>query len=236
MLPALRLERLVLRGCVRLRTLPEGLVARHVDLGRCHRLEILPESLAAGATALDLSGCSSLTVLPERFGRLQWLNIAGCVRLTELPLGMRLRGSIEVAGSGLRGLPWSLRSARILWRGVPVTPDIAFAPESITAAEILGEANAALRQVMLERVGLERFVREADAAVIDRDRDAGGERRLLRIAVDGGEDIVCVQVTCPSTGKIYLLRVPPEMYSCQQAVAWTAGFRNPDSYRPYAET
>ena len=54
--------------------------------------------------------------------------------------------------------------------------------------------------------------------------------------LDPGEDIVCVQVKCPSTAKDYLLRVPPEMQTCQEAVAWTAGFRNPNSYRPLVET
>ncbi len=119
---------------------------------------------------------------------------------------------------------------------MPVPHDVAFSPETITVDEILTERNAALRQVLLERVGLERFVDKAGATVIDCDRDAGGERRLLRIPVSDGEDIVCVQVQCPSTAKHYILRVPPEMQSCQQAVAWTAGFRNPSSYRPLVET
>jgi hypothetical protein len=59
---------------------------------------------------------------------------------------------------------------------------------------------------------------------------------LLCIPVDGAEDIVCVQVKCPSTGKLYLLRVPPGMQSCQQAVAWTAGFTSPMSYQPLVES
>ena len=235
-LPALRLDTLVLRGCGRLERLPPGLIVRRLDLARCRRLQSLPDETALMVSHLDLSGCANLKALPERFGRLQTLDVSGCSSLVELPLGMRLRGSIELADSGLRALPWSLRSARLLWRGVPVTEDIAFAPEKITIADILGERNAALRQVLLERVGLARFVDEAGATVVDQDHDAGGERRLLRIAVDGAEDIVCVQVSCPSTAKCYLLRVPPDMYSCQQAVAWTAGFRNPDSYRPFAET
>jgi hypothetical protein len=43
-------------------------------------------------------------------------------------------------------------------------------------------------------------------------------------------------VACPSTGRRYALRVPPTMRSCRQAAAWTAGFDNPDLYRPLIET
>jgi hypothetical protein len=32
------------------------------------------------------------------------------------------------------------------------------------------------------------------------------------------------------------VRVPPTMRNCRQAVAWTAGFDNPDDYEPIAET
>jgi hypothetical protein len=47
---------------------------------------------------------------------------------------------------------------------------------------------------------------------------------------------VCVSVLCPSTGRQYIIRVPPEMTSCHQAVAWVAGFDDPALYRPLAET
>lgn len=30
--------------------------------------------------------------------------------------------------------------------------------------------------------------------------------------------------------------LPPQMLSCREAVAWTAGFENPADYQPVAET
>jgi len=236
MLSELKIDSLILRGCVALERLPETLIVRNLDVSRCRRLEYVPDITALYVVNLDVSECPSLTALPERFGRLQTLNVSGCSGLRELPAGIRIRTSIDVAGSGLRELPWSLRSVRVLWHGVPVSDRVAFAPETITVDEILTERNAAMRQVLLERVGLEWFAERAQATIIDRDHDAGGERRLLRIPFDGGDDIVCVQVKCPSTAKHYMLRVPPEMQTCQQAVAWTAGFNNPNSYRPLIET
>ena len=136
----------------------------------------------------------------------------------------------------LRELPWSLRSVRIHWRGVPVSDRVAFAPETITIEEILNERNLELRRVLIERVGLEWFVEHARATVIDRDTDAGGDRQLLKIPFDLAEDVLYVQVQCPSTGKRYLLRVPPTMSTCRQAIAWTAGFDNADDYKPVVET
>jgi hypothetical protein len=47
---------------------------------------------------------------------------------------------------------------------------------------------------------------------------------------------MCVCVVCPSTGRQYVLRVPPTMRSCRQAAAWIAGYDNPADYRPLAET
>jgi hypothetical protein len=52
----------------------------------------------------------------------------------------------------------------------------------------------------------------------------------------GDEDLLCVSVICPSTARQYVIRVPPTMLTCRQAVAWVAGFDNPDDYRPLIET
>ena len=71
---------------------------------------------------------------------------------------------------------------------------------------------------------------------MDEDHDAGGPRRLMRVPMGNDEPPVCVSVLCPSTGRQYVIRVPPTMQSCHQAVAWVAGFDNPDDYRPMAET
>ncbi|MCA9068659.1 MAG: hypothetical protein KDA84_07040, partial [Planctomycetaceae bacterium] len=78
---------------------------------------------------------------------------------------------------------------------------------------------------------------EAQAEVLDQDRDAqGGDRKLLRVRMKNDEDLVCVSVVCPSTDREYLIRVPPRTKSCRHAVAWTAGFNNPDDYDPEVET
>ena len=71
---------------------------------------------------------------------------------------------------------------------------------------------------------------------LDKDSDAGGVRRLLRVEFAGDEPLVCLNVFCPSTGRQYMLRVPPQMRHCHAAAAWIAGFDNPDEYQPVQET
>lgn len=226
---------LVLRGCTALRRLPDGLDVRFLDLRDCTALADWPSDINIRVGRLNLSGCKQITSLPAGIGRLAQLDISDCVNLRHLPEGFQVASTLELANTGLTSLPTSLAGVSLRWRGVPIDARIAFHPETVTASEILAEENAEKRRVLLERVGLERFLAEADATVLDEDRDAGGLRRLLRVPLAGDEDLVAVLVHCPSTGGRYLLRVPPSMLTCRQAIAWTAGFENPDDYRPLVE-
>jgi len=49
------------------------------------------------------------------------------------------------------------------------------------------------------------------------------------------DDIAFLQVKDPSSGKIYFLKVPPDMRSVQEAKAWTFGLEE-DEYNPTIET
>ena len=125
---------------------------------------------------------------------------------------------------------WGLYASR----GVRVTEQVILRPETLTSKQILSERNIAVRRIMIERLGLDRFLVQARAKC--RDADQGGTRRLYRINLPDDEPIVAVRVQCPSTGQIYFLRVPPEIRTCREAVAWTFGFQSPDEYRPVAES
>jgi Domain of unknown function (DUF6745) len=231
-----QLQELLLGGCRTLEALPEGLRVQRLDVSRCPLWRELPSSLVSTVEYLDVSHCPQLTALPDMFARLEGLNVSDCTNLKALPAGIRVRSWVDVGGSPISELPWSLRNVRVMWHGVPVSERVAFHPHSITVEEILRERNQELRRVLLERVGLEWFFAHARPVVLDEDRDAGGARRLLRITPREGEPIVCVQVQCPSTGNRYLLRVPPDILTCHGAVAWTAGYRNARDYHPLLET
>lgn len=249
-------SRLILDHCHRLETLPEGLSAGAISLQDCHVLQALPEGLdtwfldlsesrhfsqwparaTVGHGSVRLRNCISMAELPDWFGPLASLDLAGCVQLGRIPEGLRVAGWVDVGGTNLTGLPQSLDGVALRWRSVPVPARIAFEPESISAAEILAEANAEIRRVMIERMGYLRFAAEAQAEVLDQDRDPGGPRQLLRIELSDDEPLVGLHCSCPSTAREYFLRVPPDTKSCHQAAAWLAGFDDPEDYRPAIET
>ena len=227
---------LVLSGCTSLRSLPEGLEVYFLDLAGCTRLENWPAHLCVKVGRLDVSGCTRLKSLPSGLCEISQLNVGHCSSLESLPEGLRVTSSLELADSPLQSLPTSLQNAPLRWRGVPVESRVVFAPETISASEVLGEPNAEKRRVLLERMGYERFLVEANAQTLDSDSDPGGPRRLLRVEWKDDEPLVCLAVYCPSTGRQYMLRVPPRISKCHAAAAWIAGFDNPADYHPIAET
>jgi hypothetical protein len=232
----LRTGTLILRHCESLRALPEDLNVRFLDILGCGSLREWPRRATVRHGRLRAARCAWLRELPSWLSELAQLDVQDCPNLRSLPVGLRVSSWIDLAGTGIRSLPAQLKGVSLLWRGVPIDERIAFRPETITADEILADENLERRRVLLERMGAERFLAEAGAKELDRDRDAGGERRLLRVAMRNDEDLVCVAVVCPSTGRQYLIRVPPTMRTCRHAVAWIAGFDNPNDYRPLAET
>jgi hypothetical protein len=251
----LKVDILLLNNCVSLEALPEGLDVNFLDISGCAALRGWPQNgrirdaftyKGGGFTGVGrkvqllrwfgAANCAQINSLPRWLTDVDVLDVSGCVNLTELPEGLRVRSWLDLADSGIRSLPASVEGAQLRWRGVPIDERVAFRPESITATEILAESNAELRRVLLERMGYEAFLNKAEAETLDRDRDPGGERRLLRVPMQRDEDLVCVSVICPSTGRRYVIRVPPTMRSCRQAVAWIAGFDDPDDYRPLVET
>src|SRR5579859_784051 len=236
-LPAgLKVGTLVLRECTSLQTLPEDLDVFFLDIPGCVSLTGFPSRGPAKLGRLNMRGCTRLRALPPWLKRLAQLDVSGCSNLKVLPEGLRVSSWLDLAHTSLQSLPTSLQGVQLRWRGVAINERIAFQPETITVREVLDETNTEVRRVLLEQIGYETFMEQAHAEVLDQDQDPGGRRRLLRVPLTGDEPLVCLDVYCPSTGRQYLLRVPPAMRSCHQAAAWIAGFDNPDQYHPLAET
>jgi hypothetical protein len=223
-----------LDGCAALRELPEGLDATFLDVSECAALDGWPRTGLRSLHRLVMRNCHRLRRLPPGATCLQGLDITGCTGIRTLPEDLRVTW-IEVADAALESVPPRLESA-LRWRGVRVPAAVVLRPETITARDILAEENTEVRRVMIERMGYERFMFAAGAVILDDDRDPGGPRYLLRVEIPRDEPLVCLAVSDPSTGRQYVLRVPPTVASCRQAAAWIAGFDNPDAYRPLAET
>jgi hypothetical protein len=126
---------------------------------------------------------------------------------------------------------WPDGSGLYFWEDVEVPAEMVTNPESLRASDIVNQGNIELRRTMIERKGLGRFLREAGAK--KRDQNEWGTLYELRLPREGL--LVVLEVTCPSTRRHYLLRVPPWVRSAKQAVAWTFNCR-PKEYKPTAQT
>lgn len=227
---------LSLRDCSCLSALPEKLSTWFLDLTNCQRFSQWPKKATIHRGSLVLRNCVEVRSLPPWLELLAQLDISGCVQLIELPKGLRVSSWIDLGGANITELPGSLRGVSLRWRSVRIDERIAFRPQDLTAKEILAEDNAERRRVMIERMGYLNFAKEADAEVLDKDQDAGGETQLLRIPLGDDEPLVGLSCSCPSTGRQYLLRVPPTVTSCHEAAAWMAGYDDPKKYKPVIET
>lgn len=237
---------LSLQDCVSLERLPEGLDVCFLNINRCDALREWPQQAQIRFGHLSARDCLSLRELPKWLTHLAQLDLSGCRGITKLPENLRINGWLDVADSGLTdsgltkdgltsaalpaGQPIPLR-----WRGVRVDERIAFQPETITGAEIMAQDNAEVRRVMMERIGYERFLREVNAKILDRDQDAGGERLLVKVDLPNDEAFVAISVKCPSTARQYVLRVPPSIQTAHAASAWLAGFDDASAYQPVVE-
>ncbi len=105
-------------------------------------------------------------------------------------------------------------------------------PNLWQAQWLLAEKNAELRRVLIQGIGYARICWELQATELN----CWKEYTLLKIDadIDGfdpddfeddedapkKEDIYLLKMTCPSTGHIHALRVPPDMTSAQEAIRW----------------
>ncbi|MFE3718641.1 DUF6745 domain-containing protein [Streptomyces cyaneofuscatus] len=122
------------------------------------------------------------------------------------------------------------------WRGMPVPAAFLAELASLTPQRIREEENAELRRVMLEFYGYDRYLTESGAEPVHRDETG----ILWRIALDGDEDVVMVEVVNSTpepdgTHRTYWLRVPPATRTAKDGVAWTFGLDGA-AYAPVRQT
>ena len=123
---------------------------------------------------------------------------------------------------------WSVWS----WHGLRVSRELIEHPEKITIKEIDKEKNAEIRRVMVERYGLDRFIQDSNAVVVDESKFG----TLYHREMSNDEPIATVRVKDVSTGRIYFLRVPPNVKTAQEAIAWTFNLPENVEYKPVIET
>lgn len=134
-------------------------------------------------------------------------------------------------------LSYSDGFALYAWKGVIANQKIVERPETITCDEIEHADNSEVRRVMIERYGEARYLQDSGAILVHED-DFGS---LYRKELPNDEALVMVKVVNSTaepdgTYKDYFLRVPPDIGTAKEAVAWTFGYDNVDDYDPSIET
>lgn len=131
---------------------------------------------------------------------------------------------------------WNSEMPEYWWHGVRVTERDVLRPESITAGEIRLARNVEYRRVLVERYGYDRYVRDMGGKRLNHQEGIGtlwscqGVEEEIRVV-----EVVNSTPEPDGSWKRYWLRVPPDVTSARQAVAWT--FSVPVArYRPHVET
>jgi hypothetical protein len=100
-------------------------------------------------------------------------------------------------------------------------------PQQWEAQWLLTETNAELRRVLIQGIGYSRICQELQAIELDN----WAEYTLLKIDNNIDiEPILLLKMTCPSTGFIHVLRVPPSMMSAREAIRWVNWEIDPEDF------
>lgn len=151
------------------------------------------------------------------------------------------RPVLHTAGNRLHSdngpaVSWPRGDHFYFWHGVRVSQRIIESPGSIRVQEIEAEPNLEVRRVLMERYGMARYLSDSGAERVDEDESG----ILYRRSLASGEILAMVRVvnaTSEPDGSFreYFLRVPPEIRSAREAVAWTFGLTEAE-YRPEVES
>jgi len=158
-----------------------------------------------------------------------------CV-LTDRPVLLQRDNRRRLHGDTKMALGYADKWGMYAWNGVLVPAYVVLLPEPLTFELIEAEQNIEVRRVLIERFGLEKYLREGSVGKIHEDQCG----ILYRMQSQGDEPIMVVRVknSTPEpdgTIKEYFLRVPPNMQRARQAVAWTFGLTE-EEYQPLVET
>lgn len=175
-----------------------------------------------------------------------WWALPGLAIVSERPTLIRRDDRARLHASSGPALAYADGTTMWAWHGVRVPRDVIEHPETITIESIDGERNTEVRRVLIERFGEERYIRAEGATIVSEDETGRLWRRVSGRSpsrwhwVEPDEPVVMVEVanTTPEpdgTRKTYVLRVPPDMRTAREAVAWTFGMTG-EQYRPMAES
>ena len=100
-------------------------------------------------------------------------------------------------------------------------------PNQWQAKWLSKEDNAELRRVLMQGIGYGRICQELEAEELDT------WQKYILLKIDNNVDIepiYLLKMTCPSTGFIHALRVPPDVKSAREAIRWVNWGIDPEEF------
>jgi hypothetical protein len=140
------------------------------------------------------------------------------------PLHLRFDSANELHAEGEPAIAFADGYSLYFHHGVKLPEKYGKVHPDLWQAEwLLSEENAELRRLLIQRIGYDRICQELEVTELD----SWQEYTLLSIEFDDDFDdegnakpIYLLKMTCPSTGFIQALRVPPDLESAQEAIRW----------------
>ncbi len=195
---------------------------------------IQPELWAACGSLLDF--CISVLNLPHSYGK-NWIIFQSIVRdcgwiypydkvcvVCEKPIALSVDSDSRLHAEGTPAVQFADGFSIYAYHGV-ILPEWYgyFHPHQWESKWVLREHNAEVRRALIQGIGYDRIIQELDVTELD-----NWEEYTL-LSIDFGDDsddegnaklVYLLKMTCPSTGFIHALRVPPEVRSALEAIRW----------------
>ncbi len=131
---------------------------------------------------------------------------------------IRWNSAGEIHGEAIPAIEFPDGFGIYAYQGINLPPKYGkLHPTNWHAEWLLEQRNAELRRVLIQGIGYDRICQDLQAKECDRWQ----EYTLVQIESEVDvEPIHLLKMTCPSTGFIHVLRVPPDISSAREAICW----------------
>ncbi|MEG4961862.1 MULTISPECIES: DUF6745 domain-containing protein [unclassified Microcoleus] len=205
---------------------------------------IQPELWACYGSLLDF--CISVLNLPHSYGR-NWMIFQSIVRdcgwiypydkvciVCEKPIALSADNNHRLHAEGTPAVQFTDGFSIYAYHGV-ILPEWygRLHPHQWQSKWVLKEQNAEVRRALIQGITYDRICQELEVTELD----SWQEYTLLSIDFDDDFDnegnakpVYLLKMTCPSTGHIHALRVPPDIELAKEAIGWVNWDIDPEDF------
>ncbi len=205
---------------------------------------IHPELWACYGSLLDY--CISVLNLPHSYGK-NWIVFQSLVRdcgwiypydkvcvVCERPIALSVDSNYRLHAEGKPAVQFADGFSIYAYHGVILPEDYGnLYPHQWQSQWVLKEQNAEVRRALIQGISYDRIIQELEVTELD----SWQEYTLLSIEFEDDFDnegnakpVYLLKMTCPSTGFIHALRVPPDVRSALEAIRWVNWGTRPEEF------